>query len=159
MTDVNTASSDAGRLQINGLGDDDVVTVDVDGPSDVIGVPITFDGGGGSDLLAVIGDPATTVDEVIYAPGPDVTEGRLTYEGAGALLMTIDFANLEPVKEAVVAGTLTVLGTNADNAINYVEGPNSGNAAAPFNGAITGLVSIDGFETIEFANKTWPHTI
>ena len=144
---VTEISGDLGRLELRTLGGDDDVTVDVDSltPSDVIGVPITFDGGTGSDLLTVTGNPVTAVDEVIYTPGPAITEGRLRYENAqDAGLMVIDFLNLEPVVDLVVANTLTVNGTNADNAINYIESPTN---------AAWDLVSVDGFETIEFANK------
>lgn len=144
---VTETSGNLGRLQINSLGGDDVVGVQTDAaiPSDVIGVPITFDGGGGSDELGVLGDPATAVDEVIYTPGPAVTEGRLLYQDAAdAVLMTIDFVNLEPIHDAIVAANLTVNGTHEENDINYLR------AADP----AEGLVTVDGFEVIEFANKT-----
>ncbi len=132
-----------GRLQINTLGGDDTVTVD---ESDGLITPlIGYDGGTGSDVLNVVG--TTAVTEVVYNPGPDVTEGRLAYDG----VMTIDFVNLEPVVDFVTAASLIVNGTNANNAINYTgddfEIPDVGTVP-------TGLVSIDGFETIEFANKT-----
>ncbi len=140
-----------GDLVIRGLGGDDIVTVDVDfagSNSDVLtGINLlTFDGGTGSDELAITGTPLTLVDELIYSPGPDITEGRLLYEdAANNALMTIDFLNLEPILDLVPVTTLTVNGTSAANAINYTAG------TAP---AGTGLISIDGFETIEFANKT-----
>ena len=149
---VTAINLDLSRLQINGLGGDDWVTVDVDAAdSDLISVPITFDGGGGSDLLIVEGTPATTVTTTTYRPGPDVTEGRLTYDTN----MTIDFLNLEPVVDLSAAGSLVVEGTDADNAINYVVGTFTGPPANPINpdGLITGMVSVDAFETIEFANK------
>jgi len=137
-----TGTGNLARLQINTLGGDDTVTVDV-GSTDIVPTPITFDGGGGSDTLFVSGTPATAVDEAIYSPGPAVGEGRLAYEDASnARLMTIDFVNLEPVVDLVVANTLTVNGTDADNAINYTAG-------SPDNG----LVTVDGFESIEFSNK------
>lgn len=136
------------ELRLNTLGGDDTVTVDVDDAAllHVLNVPIMFDGGAGSDLLLVTGTPDTTVDEVVYTPGADVTAGRLVYEDEDDLaLMTIDFVNLEPVVDLVRANTLTVNGTNADNAIDYGPSPTE---------ADRGLVSVDNFETIEFANKT-----
>ncbi len=147
---VTATNANLGRLQINTLGGDDQVLVDV-GVTDLIGTPITFDGGAGSDLLTVSGAPATAVNTVTYTPGPATTEGRLTYDAN----MTIDFLNLEPVVDLVVAANVVVNGTNADNAINYTAGPNSGvvNALNPL-GLATGQVSIDVLETIEFANKT-----
>ena len=155
VTDVGSEGDHVGRLQINTLGSDDTVTVDVDGAllSDVIDVPITFDGGAGSDTLMVVGTPPTEVDGVVYTPGPDVASGRLVYEDEEALpLMTIDFAHLDPVIDLVTAATLTVNGTNGDNAISYARGPNTGEDLV--GAAVTGLVSVDGFETVEFANKT-----
>jgi len=133
-----------GRLQLNTLGGDDTVTVNV-GATDVVGVPIVYDGGSGFDRLTVSGTPATAVNEVIYSPGPSNTAGRLRYENAGnATLMSIDFTDLEPVVDLVPAAVLTVNATNADNAINYTQGTVATN----------GLVSVDNFETIEFSAKT-----
>src|SRR5205807_8845165 len=49
--------------------------------------------------------------------------GRLAYTDVGGnSLMTIGFANLEPVTDLVTASVLTVNGTNGDNAINYTAG-------------------------------------
>jgi len=55
---VTATLANLGRLQINTLGGDDHVTVDVNGTA-LIAVPITFDGGSGSDLLTVQGTPST----------------------------------------------------------------------------------------------------
>ena len=216
------------RLVLRTLGGDDELTVDVDGTV-LIDVLISYEGGSGSDLLTVTGTSTDTVDTAIFSPGPVVDAGRLTYDTDDALAnpnMIIDFTGLEPVVDLVVAGNLVVNGTNADNAINYMRGPNAGTgvviagtvtAAAsalaftdaalivapvqpmigdvvtftsganitesrtvtafnPGTGEITvggafsavpavadtftfvnldtGLVSVDGFETIEFSNKT-----
>jgi hypothetical protein len=144
VTELDIAAAVAG-LRINTLGGDDVVLVDV-GSDDLINVPMEYNGGGGSDLLIVSGDPATTVDEVIYAPGPALEEGRLTYEDdTDTTQMLIDFTGLEPVVDAVPAATLTVFGTDADNAIDY--GPGVIDPIAH------GLVTVDAYETIEFTNK------
>ncbi|MFV2068701.1 MAG: hypothetical protein ACC645_17150, partial [Pirellulales bacterium] len=141
-------------LVLNLLGGDDVVTVDVDGSS-LIKVPVTVQGGVGVDHLVVTGAPTTTVDEVVYDVGPIVDRGHLTYQSASdATLMEIFFEGLEPVHDYIPAN-LTVNGNHADNAINYVGGPNS-NTVGPLNpgGVETGLVSVDAFETIEFGNKS-----
>ena len=78
----------------------------------------------------------------IYTPGPNPDQGRSVIVISG-VTQTIEFTGLEPVID-LVAGPLTVNGTNADNAINYTQGSVAAN----------GLVSVDGFETIEFSNKT-----
>jgi len=132
------------NIVLKTLGGDDVVTIDVsvDGP---IPLPLTFNGGAGSDTLVIIGTPpAGDFDSVTYSPGPVIDAGRLEYVLGGNPAMRIDFTGLEPVIDATPATTLIVNGTNADNAINYTQG------SIPAHG----LVSIDGFETIEFTNKT-----
>src|SRR4029450_6064540 len=145
---VTDLGGNVGRLQINTLGGDDTVTVDV--APGVVTVPITYDGGGNSDTLRVIGTPPGVVApapfaSVTYSPGPAVTEGRLQYVdgGVGLLDMLIDFLNLEPIFDLVGALSLIVKGTNANNAINYTQGGVAAN----------GRVSVDAFETIEFSNK------
>ncbi|HPM81420.1 MAG TPA: hypothetical protein PLF81_12010, partial [Candidatus Anammoximicrobium sp.] len=145
--------SQLGSLEIHGLNGDD--TLQVDSSAGPVTTPLVFDGGSGSDTLQVRDAPdPNPFHEVIYAPGPAVTEGRLLYKDVNnATLMKIDFINLEPVQDNVPAAILTVYGTGADNAIDYVQGPNSGNAASLFNGLATGLVQVDAFESIEFARK------
>ncbi len=142
MTLTETMFTIAGRLPVtydaanveallieSGLGDDGLTVEDVR----AIGVPVTFDGGANSDTLTVKGTA-----NVVYMPGPDVLEGRLDYGTT-----TIDFLNLEPVVD-VVTGTLTVVGTDGPDSIDYRVG----------SAATWGLVSVDGFEWIEFENKT-----
>jgi hypothetical protein len=141
--------SDIQALRVEGRAGADTLTVNVSlgFPTNGGGnpIPITFDGEDGLDTLVISGTPTVAVDEVIYGPGPLANAGRVRYEdAANANLMTIDFVNLEPVVDLVVAATLTVNGTNANNAINYTQGTVAAN----------GLVSVDGFETIEFSNKT-----
>ena len=72
----------------------------------------------------------------------------MTYEaGDDSRLMSLEFTNLEPVLDDVTAGTLTVRGTDGNNVPTYVNGTGT-------NGTETnGLVSVDGFETLEFTNK------
>ena len=88
---------DAAEL-LQGLGGDDSLTVNINGPtSNVISVPIEYNGGDGFDTLTVLGNPTTAVDEVIYTPGSTADRGALRYEdAANARLMSIGFQNLEP---------------------------------------------------------------
>ena len=121
-----------------GEGDD---TLQVDPSAAVVTTPVMFDGGTGSDLLQIKDAPTpTTFDLQIYSPGPAVTEGRLQYRyddpnTPGSDWMVIDFANLEPIQDNVPVAILQVNGTGADNAIDYVQGPNSGVAVSLFGGA------------------------
>ncbi len=145
---VTLPSPNTEALQVlGGLGDDQFnVNVGAAIGSDVISIPLTFDGGPGSDLLDVFGAPATAVDQVIATVGPAAGQGRMLYQDAAAvLLMTIDYVNLEPVADLVAATTLTINGTDAANAITY--------SNAQIIGA-GGRVAVDNFEAIEFSNKT-----
>ena len=151
ITDVTLADGALGSVVINTLGGDDLIEVDAGGG--LIRVPITIDGGANSDALYVYGDPsaaeADDVDLVEYLPGPDVLAGRLRYDldstTPDTQEMLIDFIGLEPVLDLVPAATLAVNGTPADNAISYTESPSL---------ATWGMVTVDAYETIEFANKT-----
>lgn len=126
-------------LRIETHGGDDTLTVDVS--NGLIATPIFYDGGAGSDLLITEGDADVATTDYRIGLQPD--EGRLEHDDT-LVEQIIDFDNLEPVVDLVPAETLTVHGTNANNAITYSLG-SIGNR---------GLVSIDGFETIEFENKT-----
>ena len=125
------------QLLVDGLAGDDSLTVDsING---AIPIAINFHGGGNADLLTLTGGTATSD---VYTPGPNPGQGTSTIV-IGSVTQTVTFTGLEPVLD-LVAGPLTVNGTNADNAINYSQGSVAAN----------GLVSVDGFETIEFSGKT-----
>jgi Ca2+-binding RTX toxin-like protein len=143
---VRAVDAGVSVLKFNALGGDDTVRVNVNAAtgSDIVAVPIEYDGGGGSDALHVTGTPSAAIDHVFYTPGPAATEGRLRHSGANLGSMTIDFANLEPVRDFTTATNLTVNGTEGDNAINYRQGDAAGQ----------GRVTVDEFEFIEFGNKT-----
>ncbi|MEQ1859298.1 MAG: FG-GAP-like repeat-containing protein [Chthoniobacteraceae bacterium] len=131
------ATSGIERIKADGLDGNDALTVD--STNGAIPIPVSFDGGASSDSLTLTGGTATSD---IYTPGPNPGQGTSTI-AIGGVTQTVNFTGLEPVLD-LVAGPLTVNGTNAVNVINY--GP--GNIAA------NGLISVDGFETIEFSNKT-----
>lgn len=146
-TTINTLNMLAtDQLRIETLGGDDTLTIDIDGTA-LIDTPIFYDGGTGSDTLFTVGNSTETNIATIFTPGLQPDEGRLTYEADNAglgLEMVIDFDNLEPVSDLINAATLLVLGNAGDNQITYSSG-------SAFD---RGLVSVDGFETIEFQNKT-----
>ncbi|MEM8943849.1 MAG: hypothetical protein AAGD11_01595 [Planctomycetota bacterium] len=145
------------NLHIKTGGGDDTVTIDVGG-TELISTPILYDGGNGTDILRTIGNPTPANVDVRYTPGQQPDEGRLAYDDNNGDAdpngnndglfadMRIDFTNLEPIEERTIADSLTVVGNGADNAISYTVGSN--------NNTNRGLVSIDGFETIEFQGKT-----
>ena len=110
----------------------------MDSTNGAIPIPINYDGGNNADLLTLTGGTATANT---YAVGPSISEGTSTIV-IGGITQVVRFNALEPVID-LVAGPLVVVATSADNAINYTQGSVAAN----------GLVSIDGFETIEFSNK------
>ena len=113
---------------------------------------IHYDGGTGDNDLELLqtGGPTQTSDTytVITNPG----QGSDVIVGAAGT-QALYFQNLAPVYDNVPA-PLTVIGTPSNNTFNYEQGPNSGNAAAPYNGDSTGLVTVDNFEALEFSHKT-----
>ncbi len=92
-----------------------------------------------------------TATSDIYTPGSQLGSGTddLTFASGEEL---IHFMNLAPIIDTV-AGPLTVNGTNASNAINYM----GATAFSPFisnNPFVYAIVSIDSYEPIKFSNKT-----
>ncbi|MGC3992072.1 MAG: FG-GAP-like repeat-containing protein [Chthoniobacteraceae bacterium] len=132
-----------------------------------------FSGGDGDDTLIIVnptGSVFAPVDGIVYAGENNATaagDSLILKGGGGAAFgqqwvldttpdsgtlitsdgtttQTIHYSGLEPITDTAAATSLTVTGTNANNAINYGAGTVAGD----------GLVSVDNNETIEFANKT-----
>jgi hypothetical protein len=143
------------NLQLLGNSGDDLLHIDNSGGLLSLPGGINFDGGIGRDSLLLTG--STAVGGADYNVGPNPGDGRVVHTAAAPLLQiqTVTFSGLEPIIDLVTAATLTVNGTDADNAISYNVGPNSG-VVSPLNplGLSTGRVAIDGFEPMEFANKS-----
>ena len=131
------ASSGIEQILVQGFAGNDTLTVD--SANGAIPILINFDGGNNADLLTLTGGVATSD---IYQVGPNTDQGTSTIV-IGGVTQIVRFNALEPVLD-LVAGPLVVVATNANNAINYSQGSVAAN----------GLVSIDGFETIAFSNKT-----
>ncbi len=129
------ATSGIEQILVQGLAGDDTLTVD--STNGAVPIPINYAGGNNADALTLTGGVATANT---YVVGPGVGEGTSTIV-IGGVAQVVRFSDLEPVID-LVAGPLLVIATNANNAIDVgIFGVN-------------GLVSVDGFETIEFANKT-----
>ena len=141
-----TASGGTNSLSLLGLGADDRFTFEL---TDGLHLPVWIDGGTGADSLEVIAAPdISPVASVTFYPGPENSGGRLDYfqpsrPKAEEIPASIQFTHLEPILDLVPASNLVVQGTNANNSINYRVGAN----------VTRGLVSVDGFETLEFSFK------
>jgi Ca2+-binding RTX toxin-like protein len=118
---------------------------------------------GGFDTLVFRGSTRT---DTVYNPGESSDAGAV-FQTENSITQRIEFFGLEPVQivGAGAGSTLTVgsaLSTmvagfpqalNADNSISYSEGPNSNQPLdAVFAGAITGHISVDGYEGLEFTS-------
>ncbi len=120
---ANVRVAGAGRLNVETGGGDDTLVIDVDESrgSDVVKLPIFFDGGdGGLDTLELIGNPTTAVENMIYRPGPGTHDGRVEFEDhSQQRLMTVEFTGLEPVRNTVTGQFHTVFGTDLSEDITY----------------------------------------
>src|SRR5207253_1612586 len=103
--------------------------------------PLVFDGGAGNNNSLTLQGGTATSD--VYSPGPGTGQGTDVL-AFGAAIETVHFSNLSPVVD-LVAGPLTVNGTNHADSIT---------AAADPNVAGNGLVSVNNLETLSFLNKT-----
>ena len=124
--------SDINQFTFDGEAGNDTLTVDSSTSLLNLSGGINYDGGTGDntlDLLQTAG-PTQTSDTytVITNPG----QGSDVIVGAAGT-QSVFFQNLAPVYDNVPA-PLTVVGTPSNNTINYEQGPNSGNPAAPYNG-------------------------
>ncbi len=140
----NTALSNIDSIVVKAFGGDDTLTID--SSNGLIPKVIQYDGGDAFDDLVLGG--STIVDSASYVMGADPSSGTNTMT-LGAATQVVNYSNIEPIQDNTPATTLTINGTNANNAINYSAGAGGGSFVGP-----TGLVSVDGFETIEFNNKT-----
>jgi hypothetical protein len=127
-------------INLDGGGDSLMVANE---PSAFFEGNITYNGGDGFDTLTYAEAAEAGAFSVAYNLGPGPDEGSVLVSESGREQLLV-FDGLEPVVDLVVAASLTVDGTNAANEITYTEGTVAGR----------GLVSVDNFETIEFANKT-----
>src|SRR5262249_26608832 len=137
--------SDTSEIDIDGLGGNDTLTID--DTKGLISVPdgIHYNGGDGFDKLILLQKlGGTQQDSDTYSVGPRTGEGTSIIVGPSGT-QTVFFENLEPVLDTVLAASLTVNGTPADNSINY--------AAGATDAAKNGLITVDNFESIEFSNK------
>ena len=110
------------QIDIDGLGGQD--TLIIDDSNGLIDLPdgIRFNGGLGFDTLVLRQNPGgeqQTSDT--YSVGPNTGEGTSIIVGPSGT-QTVFFEDLEPVLDTVLAASLTVNGTPADNAINYTAG-------------------------------------
>ncbi len=136
------------RINVLGRGGNDQLIVDSSNGLLALAEGIHFDGGSAFDTLSLTQTGGSTHATDVYSVGPNAGEGSSAI-GDGAVSQNVYFQNLEPVLNNVPAASFTVNGTTAINTISSIVGPGGG----PFTGA-TGKITVDGFESIEFNNKT-----
>jgi hypothetical protein len=133
------------QIDVFGFGGNDTLIVDSSNGLINIGNGIRFDGDGGTDGLQLLQTGGPTYLSDTYSVGPAIGSGISAIVGGGTFgTQTVFFQNLDPVLDLVPVATLTVNATPEDNAVNYTGGT-----------LVTqGKVTIDAYESIEFANKT-----
>ncbi|MBI3798416.1 MAG: hypothetical protein HY268_15815 [Deltaproteobacteria bacterium] len=123
-------------LTVNGSADDDTLTVDFSGGNPTPSGGLFYNGGdNGFDTLRLAGGSLGKIAYTYFNP----TDGAINIDGG-----TLTYTGLEPILDLVPSPSLIGNGTNANNTITYTQ-----NSVA-----LHGLVAVDNFETIEFANKT-----
>jgi hypothetical protein len=132
------------QFSFDGEAGNDTLTVDSSTSLLSLANGIQYDGGTGFDTLQLVQTGGTTQTSDNYSPGPNAGEGTDVIAGPSGT-QTVSFQHLAPVLDLVPASVLTVNGTPANNAISYTPG-----LINPFG---DGLVTVDNFESIEFANK------
>ncbi|MDB5329775.1 MAG: exo-alpha-sialidase [Phycisphaerales bacterium] len=130
------------QINVNGLGGNDTLVMDSSNGLISVANGIRYDGGGGSDALQLVQTGGASHASDVYSVGPDTGEGTSVISDAGAV-QSVSFQNLEPVLDLVPSATLLVSATNSSNAVTFAGG----------SVASDGKISIDNFESIEFANK------
>ena len=141
---VTLPNADTQALVVDaGLGDD---TLTVDSSAFPVHVPVTYNGGLGADALVLQGGEAVSDT---YSPGPQLGSGSSTIDFGGAGIQVVNFVNLEPVFDQVLALNLVVNGTTANDSINYQEGSSSPGVTD----ATWGEVTVNNLEAYEFTNK------
>ncbi|HEX3151629.1 MAG TPA: hypothetical protein VHR66_26380 [Gemmataceae bacterium] len=141
---VRLVSADTQAVTVAGGGGDDMLMVNsATGP---VTIPLTFDGGAGTNAVALTGGTATADT---YTPASSLS--TLTYVAGTESVQSV---NTGPLFDAV-AGPLTVVGTSGNNSIGYAVGYNS---LANYRGGTTdstwGQLGVDSFGPIDFTGKT-----
>ena len=167
----------SGINQINIYGGGGFNTLIVDDANGVINVPnipqgITFNAGDPCPMSTLIvdglaadppmGEDGTgqlilqqttganpTVTSDVYSPGPVPGDGTSVITDSNGNKQYVYFTELTPVYDSVPAASLTVNGTNAANAINYIEGNDT--TGSP--NTAWGQVTVDNQEAMNFTNK------
>lgn len=116
-------------IQVNlGAGDDTLTIDNAAGLMATSGeLPIAFDGGAGSDTLAVVGTSAALPDEVLTV-GPDAAGGKLIMT-AGAASQGVSFSGVELLSDTAAASSFTVRLNDQGNLVELTGGPDVGAAA------------------------------
>ena len=125
VVDQNTgnffACNNGPNVEFRGLGGDDILNIDVGSPtSDVIGTPISFDGGAGFNILSVGGNPTTALGEATFTPGSTPNSANLSFLDTHAVkVMSIDMENVQSAFENATTDHLTVNGTASADTLSY----------------------------------------
>jgi hypothetical protein len=120
---VDATLSGITAVTVSGLEGNDTLTIDASNGlvAQTSGLPISFDGGKGHNVLVVEGNPSGTIMETFSAastPGTaelDITDGTVS--------STISLTSVASVHDTMTADTLTINADDNDNVIHIHNGP------------------------------------
>lgn len=120
---VDAALAGITGVSVTGLQGNDTLTLDASGGLTAAagGLPISFDGGGGHDVLRLVGAPGGTVTETFTA-GATPGAGTLAL-GNGTASGTITLTNVSAIQDTMTADTLTINGNDDANVFHLRVGP------------------------------------
>ena len=141
------------QLNVQGGSGDDTLVIDETAGLLPYAGGVHFDGGPGDNAVRLVGD--NPGGSHVITPGPDNTTVVAELSDAASNKVTVEATGLKPYYDLVTGVDLTLIAKGAANAVNLAVGPNSGltNAINP-TALLTGLFSVDDYETIEFGGKT-----
>jgi hypothetical protein len=122
-TFMTAALADVTSVSVSGLAGNDILTMDnshglVGKPS---GLPISYDGGPGTNTLALAGNPNGSSLNESYSPGATSDAGNINTNGSTNFQM-VSFSHLTEISDTVPVSILNVGGNDNPNYIEVITG-------------------------------------
>jgi hypothetical protein len=120
---VDAALAGITAVTVSGLQGKDTLTIDATNGlvGQAGGLPISFDGGAGHNVLVVAGNPGGMVTET-FSAGTSRGSGTLDITN-GTVSSTITLTQVRSVHDTMIATTLTINGNGEDNEFHLHNGP------------------------------------
>jgi len=131
-TTQNFLLSSVTRVNVNGLGGNDTLTLNLGNglinAGGAAALPVNFVGGLGQDTLKVLGSPSSVTLNETYDFGTNRNAGTLSFRSgsATAAALSVAFSELEAIQDTATANSLTINGTAGRDLFQFVNGTTSG---------------------------------